>query len=160
MLDRLVAAMLVGVVLFGGLTAIYFAFSDSVGATGDHQAEINESVSVDHGDRVTLADSELAEVVYDEESNVSVYNQSGAAIAPDGNWSWTQDNGTLVWDSNPQYLANGSTAEVTYGYREPTDSQSLALFVGTLPMQLGDAIMLVFLAATMGGGLLMIRRAT
>lgn len=158
MLQKLAVGVIVAVILLGGLTAVSFAFEDSVGGSGEHQGVENESFTVDQGERVTLSESELDEVVYDRQSNITVYNDTDTLVQPDGNWTWTRDNGTLVVDSSSGALANNTSATVTYGYREPTETQSLTLQIARLPMELGDALMLLFMVATVGGGLLMLRR--
>jgi hypothetical protein len=160
MLQKLAVGVAVAIILIGGLSALSLGFEDSVGGAGDHETVVNESFTVEHGQRIVLAESELEEVVYDRQRNVTVYNQSGAAVAPDGNWSWTRENGTLVVESGAPALADASTAEITYGYREPTPTQRRALEVTRLPMAIGDALMLLFMVATVGGGLLMLSRRT
>jgi hypothetical protein len=157
MQEKLAVAVLVGIILFGGLTAIGGAYEDSVGGSGEHNAVVNESFVVTHDSRVTLVESEQPNVVYDRQTNISVF-QNGTAVAASGNWSWARDNGTLVIASAAPGLANESTATATYGYRSPTNTQQLALDVAGFPMAIGDALMLLFVVALFGAGMIMLTR--
>lgn len=157
---RVFVVAAVGILLFTGLAAVNAAYTDSVGATGDGNEVVNESFTVNQGNRTYLAESNQTEVVYND--TVSVYNENDTLVESNGNYSWATENGSLVVETGASALPDNTSANITYGWNAPTDEQKLARDVGTIPMQLGEQLLtmlgavlviaVLFLLANQAGG--------
>ena len=147
----IVAVLLVSIFLVGGGAVAQLVYED----TGDHTT-VDESVDTGSiGTLVTLNDSNLEGVFYDETVNVT--NGSDVQMVPGDDYQWFEQNGTLEVLS--QSLANETGATVQYDYRRPTQTQTafadrFATLIDTgiwIPMVL--VLGLLFAALGVFGGL-------
>jgi len=144
------------ILLMGSVMAIQGAYTQSV--TGANpQINVTDTINVTHGETYQLAESELEDVVYIEESDVTV-DQGGTTYDAEGNWTWNRGNGTIVVDENSQ-LTEDTDANVSYGYHEAQGQQVAAKSISMTPALLGDTLILVAMVAVLLGSVVLFSRA-
>jgi hypothetical protein len=136
MASRALALIAVMLFLFMGAAAIDAQRSTAVRGTGDQTTITNETFSPAADSTITLSESNRNVSVYGE--TVDVY-QNGATIVPEGNYTWNVGNGTITIPSGTG-LNTSETANITYGYYDPTGEQSVITTIATLGINFGDEV--------------------
>lgn len=77
----------------------------------------NESVTVDHGN-VTAVDPPHEALGF--EPNATVFNESGAELVNETDYTWHPSNGTVEW-FNTANTTDGETATITYEFTARTE---------------------------------------
>lgn len=140
MRSRAFAFVAVIILLLAGVNALHAGWGEAVEESGDLQTVTNESWTVDQGNVTKLNDSNRFDAVY--ESDVTVYNASDVEISADGNFTWFQSNGSIRAATGSTFLADGSTAKITYEYHNETDDQTAVKELTTLPFRWSDVVTL------------------
>lgn len=153
--SRLIVVVAVAILAMGGVGAVQTSYQDSVTGANTATQVDNESVTIQHGQTLQLAESNR-DVVYGEQSTVTV-EQNGTIYTAEGNWAWLRGNGTLSIPSNSGLVDNES-ATVDYEYTEASNSQKLARDVTMIPLNLGDAIILIVMVSVLLAAVAMFSR--
>jgi hypothetical protein len=149
----LIAGVVVALLVLSGVQA---AFSDAAQDTGDQFVVQNETWTVQTGSAVSLDESNRADVVYANSTEISV-RQNGEPVPEENNWRWDEQNGTITALSGGE-LTDGTPADITYRYYDPTSEQELARDVGTALPQLGDGLVWLLFLGVIGAAFLTLTR--
>jgi len=151
----------VGILLFAGLWGIQAQRTDAVAGNGLQTDIVNETINTTNatGDVITLAESNRGTgTIYDEQVAVELY-QNNSSVDPTGNWEWLRDNGTLqITSPTGLNTSQNATANVSYGYNEPTDQQAWITDIGLLGFQLGEVWLVALMAGVLMTALATLRR--
>ncbi|MUV59784.1 hypothetical protein [Halobacterium sp. CBA1126] len=155
--QRIVGLVFVAILLMAGIGIAQSGFQTAV-TEGQPGSTVHEQWTVNTGEPVSLSESNRDNVVYQAATDVSV-TADNQTVAQSGNWTWNRHNGTIVALAGGT-LSDGETANITYGYAEPSNEQSLAketmMFV---PGTLGDVLILVLGIALLLGAFVVMARS-
>lgn len=144
---RAVIVVSVLVILFLGIGAVATQYQDTVRDTQPLNTIENETFTVSAGDTLSLDESNR-DVVYNDSVTV---RQNGTTFDPAGNYTWRGDTGDgqleIPTDTG---LTDGDSANITYSYRVPSESQSITKSIGMIPFELAEELALI------GGFILML----
>lgn len=165
MRGRIMAVAFLAILLFGAVGAVQQGYDEAVRSTGNFTEYDNETFDSTGGQLDTLDESNR-DVLYSEEEDVEVWNQSTAngtnatLVLRAGNYTWYDHNGTVLTKAN-SYLANVSNTNstITYGTYEPKNEQRLARDLTILPASMGDAILLIGILAVLMAAVAIFARA-
>jgi len=162
MLRAMLVLVVVGIILFVGLSAVEAQQQQAIEAQGTDETVTDEQLDITNksGKTLTLNESNRLDVRYGNQSTVTV-TQNGTNFDPAGNWAWNQGGGTITIDENTNLNTSAGAApiEVDYQYREATDEQALISELAVIPYGLGDLLLVAGGAAVVLGGLAILRRA-
>lgn len=156
--SRLIAFAVVAVflVLAGGVVSAQLAMSAR--GSGEETQISGETWSPSEGQTTNLSRSHEDNVVYSEQSEV-VVTQNDTTKAASGNWSWDETNGT-VKAVNGTGLNTSDDAQIAYSVYQPSETQTLLVSLGTMPVRIGGELLIllafaivVLAVATVGRGL-------
>lgn len=153
MRKQLFALMFVVIILFGGLGAVKSGYRTSVSEANPTQS-FTESFTVNEGSVETFGESNR-DVVYNQSVTVE---QNGTKYDSDGNYTWYENNGTLLVQSGSS-LSDSQSANITYELNEPQNEQQVARDVGLVPTDVmgGWVVELVGLFMLLGAFVVLIR---
>jgi len=114
------------------------AFSPAFVAGTDRNTAVNESITVDYTQPVSVANDA---VEYGE--TATVYDADGNELAAGTDYSWNATAGNVTWQNTSQ-TTDGETAAITYDYRTADDQQrttaGIVSIFGTALMFLGPLL--------------------
>lgn len=133
----LIAIIGIGVVamaMLGGVQA-------GLESAGDERTVANETFTPDTGNVTVLNESNVDGVYYDD--TVTVYDENNTRMQAGTDYEWLDSNGTVRTLGGGD-LDGDSSATITYGYSDPSDTQeSLATLLAMLPQMLAFALPLL-----------------
>jgi len=136
-MPRIVVAV-VGVLLIAATGSI--AMQAAVESGADQRTIVNETFTpASAGQVATLSASDRDDVTYSRTRAVTVYNVSGERMVPGDDYEWVRSNGTVRTLADGG-INNTASANITYGYARPTQSQQeLAVMLAQIPQMVGLA---------------------
>lgn len=157
---RMLTVIGVGVLLFAGLWGLQAQREQAVRGNGDQTDIVNETISTANatGEVITLNESNRDAVVYDGIESIDLY-QNSTNLDPSGNWDWIAENGSVqITDPTGLNTSTNATANVSYGYNEPSGRQDWATSISLLPAQIGEAWLVALMAGVLMTALAALRR--